>query len=102
MTKSYKIKGKVWLWSGGKAAWHFFTIPPAIANEIHFETKLRNLGASRGFGSIKVKATIGDCVWKTSIFPNSSDSSYLLPIKAAVRASECITAGSEIDVKLEV
>lgn len=42
-----------------------------------------------GFGSIRVKVKIGKTSWNTSLFP-SKEGSYLLAIKASVRAKEGI------------
>jgi len=44
--------------------------------------------SERGFGSIKVSARIGKTQWESSIFPDKSSGSYLLPIKKSVRESE--------------
>lgn len=58
-------------------------------------------GMARGFGSLKVTATIGDSTWRTSVFPSREDG-WMLPIKAAVRKAEGIGEGDEIDLVLEV
>jgi hypothetical protein len=92
--------GKVWLWNGEKGSWHFFTIAEEIANEIYFTTSLKTLGLKRGFGAVKVRAIVGDTIFTTSIFPNSKDKTYILPIKASVRKAENIKAGDEIAVRI--
>lgn len=100
--KEFRIKGKMWLWNFEKGSWHFFTIPAEIANEIHFAQKLHNFGIRRGFGSVKCRVTIGATIFETSIFPNSADNTYVLPIKASVRKSENLTLDQEIEIFLEV
>lgn len=100
--KQYKLKGKMWLWNFEKGSWHFFTIPAEIANEIHFEQKLHNLGTRRGFGSVKCRVTIGKTIFETSIFPNSSDKTFVLPIKSAVRKSENLNIDTQIELTIEV
>ena len=44
-------------------------------------------GARRGFGSVRVRATIGSSTWTTSIFP-ASQAGYVLPVKRPVRVAE--------------
>ena len=58
-------------------------------------------GISRGFGSLKVTATIGDSTWRTSVFP-SREEGWMLPVKAAVRKAEDIGEGDEVELVLEV
>ncbi len=57
-------------------------------------------GQRRGWGSIRVTATIGETSWQTSMFPSKESGGYLLPVKAAVRKAEGLTAGDEIAVRL--
>jgi Domain of unknown function (DUF1905) len=97
----YELSGPVWLWNFEKGSWHFFTIEKAIADEIHFAQKLKQMGQRRGFGSIKVRVTIGDSIFQTSIFPNSKDETYVLPLNAKVRKAQNIDSQSIINLKLE-
>ena len=57
--------------------------------------------ARRGFGSVRVAATIDDVTWRTSIFPQKSGG-YILPIKADVRRRAGIAAGDEVAVTLDL
>jgi hypothetical protein len=93
----YKIKAKVWLYHG-KAAWHFVTIPKDVSAEINelFEDQ------KRGWGSLPVVITVGNTVWKTSIFPDKKAGIFLLPIKSVVRKKEKIESNSSIDFLLEI
>lgn len=81
-----------------EAPWHFVTLPAGVADEIE------DLPAAtrRGFGSLRVEATIGNTSWNTSIFPDSRTTSYLLPVKKAVREAEGLREGDLVDVALEV
>ncbi len=58
-------------------------------------------GMARGFGSLKVTATIGDSTWRTSVFP-SREEGWMLPVKSAVRKAEGIGEGDEVALVLEV
>lgn len=91
------VTASIWLWSEGKGSWHFLTVPAGEAVEI----KAHSFGTRRGFGSVKVEATIEGVTWRTSIFPQKSGG-YILPIKADVRRRAGIAAGDEIICMLEL
>src|SRR5687768_18544188 len=92
------VTAPLWLWSGGQGSWHFLTIAEDQAGEI----RAHSLGSNRrGFGSVRVEATIGGVAWRTSVFPQKSGG-YILPIKADVRRRAGISAGDEATVDLEL
>jgi len=98
VSAKYKVRGKVWLWPGENAAWHFVHVDKKTSETIKTKhTKMR-----RGFGSVRVEATIGKTSWKTSIFPDSRSGTYLLPLKASVRRAEDLVDGDEITFALSV
>lgn len=92
-----KVTAPIWLWSEGKGSWHFLTIPAEEAIEIRL---LARAEPRRGFGSVRVAASINGVTWRTSIFPQKSGG-YILPIKAGVRRDAGIGAGEEVTVTLE-
>jgi hypothetical protein len=55
-----------------------------------------------GWGMLPVQAQIGKTIWKTSLFPQAKDQTYLLPVKAAVRKAEQLEVGNLVAVTLEV
>lgn len=59
-------------------------------------------GTRRGFGSVRVRVTVGSTVWATSIFPDAASQSFVLPIKKQVREEEHLKAGEVVDVILEL
>ena len=92
------VTAPVWLWSGGQGSWHFLTVPETQATEI----RAHSFGEQRrGFGSVRVAATINGVTWRTSVFPQKSGG-YILPIKADVRRRAGIAAGNEVTVELEL
>lgn len=99
-TQREKIRasGKVWLWNAEKGSWHFLDISGDVVGEIHYAS----MGRTGGFGSVKVRATIGATSWATSLFPNKSTGGFILPLKAAVRKAEGISADDVVEVLLEV
>jgi hypothetical protein len=93
----FKMKATVWQYPGA-GGWHFLTLPQE-ESEIIKEA----FGAlKQGWGSLPVTVTIGQTVWKTSIFPDSKTGSYLLPLKAEVRKKEKIGIGDTITFSIEI
>lgn len=88
----YKFSNTLWLYPG-EAAWHFITLPAELARDIKAEHGYK----ARGFGSLKVRAQIGDSAWDTSIFPDKKSGSYVLPVKKTVRVKEKVNAGDNIN-----
>ena len=86
MTKTYHFKTKVFV-HPGKAAWYFTTLPVDIAKEINYFFS----HAKRGWGSLRVSVQVGATTWETSIFPDKKSSSFMLPLKVAVREKEGMT-----------
>lgn len=65
------------------------------------EVKAQAFEMPRGFGSVRVEASIGDVTWQTSVFPQNSGG-YLLPVKAEIRRRAAIAAGDEVSVTLKL
>ena len=93
------VTAPIWLWSEGQGRWHFLTIPLEKAVEIRLLAIA--VGPRRGFGSVRVAATINGVTWRTSVFPQKAGG-YILPIKAIVRAEAGIAAGDEVRVTLDL
>lgn len=96
--------GKLWRWTPatGTASWHFITIDGAAGEALSGTALMRKLeGAARGFGSLKVKARLGESTFATSVFPSKENDGWLLPVKASVRRAEGLAEGDEVEVRLE-
>lgn len=93
----FTFKGKVWVWPG-EGAWYMVNLPKDKSNGIR---KLFQ-GLTGGFGSLPVKATIGLTTWRTSIFPESKNGAYMLPLKKLVRKNEKIHEGDMITFSLQI
>lgn len=100
------VTSLLWIWRGEAAGrWYFITVPEEQSDEIRSQA----FGTPRGFGSVRVEATIADpstasgqaVTWRTSVFPLNSGG-YLLPVKAEVRKKANIAAGDEVTVALEL
>ena len=90
-----------WLYTG-KGAWYFVTLPSDSAAEISYFSKALNGGKRTGWGSVRVTVQIGATVWQTSLFPDSKNKSYVLPIKAAVRKAENIIEDQCVKVRVSL
>lgn len=90
---------ELWTWDARRAdSWTFVSLPAEESEEIQeLAGKPR-----RGFGSLRVRVTIGGSTWKTSIFPDSAHGCYVLPVKRAVRQAEALDAGETATVTVEL
>jgi Domain of unknown function (DUF1905) len=106
VTETHTVTTKLWIWSTDKApaSWHFLTIDGVAAEAIHALALMRRLegGVKRGWGSLKVRATIGDTSFETSMFPAKDVGGWLLPVKASVRKAEGLIAGDKVEVTIEL
>jgi hypothetical protein len=94
---AYKVRAKVWLYPGA-GGWHFANLSKKQSAQI------RDLFGSeaRGFGSLRVRVTIGRTEWQTSIFPDRKSNSYLFAIKLDVRRREKIAAGDTVSAMVRI
>lgn len=92
----------LWRWTGGNGgAWHFMTIDGAAGEALSGTALMRRLEKTiGGFGSIKVRARIGESSFATSVFPSKSEG-WILPVKASVRRAEDLAEGDSVTVALE-
>jgi hypothetical protein len=90
---------ELWIWDARRAdSWTFVSLPGEASEEIRDVAGDR----ARGFGSLRVRATIGRTSWTTSIFPdNTREEGYVLPVKKAVRRAEALDAGDTATVTVE-
>lgn len=93
------FEAELWAWDARRAdSWAFVSVPVEASEEIRDRTgPLR-----RGFGSVRVRATIGGSTWDTSIFPDSKRDCYVLPVKRAVRKAEDLEVGDTAPVRIEL
>jgi hypothetical protein len=105
-SETYTVTAPLWIWSSDKApaSWHFLTIEGDAAEAIHALALMRRLesGRRRGWGAMKVRATVGNTDWDTSIFPEKGSGGWLLPVKAAVRKAEGLISGEQVQVTVTI
>ncbi len=95
---TYQFTSELFVWSGGQANWYFIRMPVAQSRELREQMD----GLTNGFGSIRVEATIEESTWRTSVFPESTTGSYLLPVKKQIRKAAEIEDGDTLEVLLTV
>lgn len=78
-------------------AWVFVSLPQDLSDGIRAEPR----PPRPGFGSIRVRVTVGSSTWATSIFPEKNGGQYVLPVKKAVRVAEGVEVGDGVDVELQ-
>ena len=94
---TYTFTSELWEWTG-KAAWHFFSLPEEITDEIDE----RHSSDAAGFGSVKVEVTIGWTTWEFSRFRDPKRGTFILPVKTAVRTAEDLSDGATAELHLRV
>ena len=85
------------LWQHASPSWWFFvSLPKEMSKEIRSMLK----SEEEGWGRLKAFAKIGNSEWKTAIWFDSKNETYLLPLKTEIRKKENIELGKRIDVKI--
>ena len=98
MSVKVVFDAELWLWDARRAdTWTFVSLPASDSEEIRELAGLR----PRGFGSVRVRATIGSSTWTTSIFPDS-EAGYVLPVKRPIRIAEALDMGDTATVTVEL
>ncbi len=96
MGATCRFTAELWPWKT-EGGWYFVTLPRDAAEAVREQPR-----PPRGFGSVRVRATIGATTWTTSVFPDSGSGSYVLPVKKSVRTAEGLDDGDPVDVQLDV
>lgn len=94
---TFEFSAPLWQHPGADG-WHFVSVPAEISDDITDITH----HIRRGFGSVRVAVTVGGTTWKTSIFPDRKTSTYMLPMKKAVRTAEHLLTGADVVGQLEI
>jgi len=93
----FEFTAPLFRWAVRTDSWFFVALPFDVSDAI---TALPL--PSKGFGSVKVRATVGHVTWDTSVFPDTERGTYVLPIKKAVRDRNSLGPDAVIDVTLEI
>lgn len=93
----FEFTAGLWLYEG-EAAWHFITVLQDMSDEV----EVRTASQRRGFGSVRVRVTVGATTWSTSVFPDAKRQAYILPVRKEVRRAEDLSVADELSVALEL
>lgn len=94
-----EFDAELWIWDARRAdSWTFVSLPVEESEEIQDLAG----GSRRGFGSLRVRVTVGKSSWTTSIFPDKSRGCYALPVKRSVRDAEGLEPGDIATVTVEL
>lgn len=88
----YQFSAKLWL-HAPTGSWHFVSLSLAISKEIRSMFK----SEEEGWGRLKATAKVGNSEWKTAVWYDTKQQTYLLPIKAEIRKKEKIVIDDTID-----
>lgn len=94
----FEMRRKLSLFEGEKVSWHFILLPKGLSRDL----RKFFAGMTGGFGSLPVEVKVGKTIWKTSIFPESKDGAFMLPVKAEVRKKENLKAGDMVSFTLSI
>ena len=92
-----EFESTLWLWEAKAEAWTFVTVPTELSDMIREIPRV-----PRGFGSVRVRAHVGDQEWSTSIFPSKQEQGYILPIKRAIREAVGVDVGDAFIIQLDI
>ncbi len=92
---TYSLQEKVWIWPG-IAGWHFVTLPKKMYQEIKYTTTKPRVGF------VPIEAILGATTWRTSLFPHTSEGTYLLAVKVQVRKKESVLAGDVVSILFRI
>ncbi|XVV09059.1 DUF1905 domain-containing protein [Actinoplanes sp. CA-131856] len=101
MLRSVEVdfESELWIWDARKGeSWTFVTLPEDASEDIRHLTD----GIRRGFGSLRVRASVGSSTWQTSIFPDSQKGAFVLPIKRAIRKAQHLEPGDTAAVTVKL
>lgn len=92
----YEFIGKPYLYSSSDdvGGWTIVPLPEALSKEIRDNFKL----LEEGWGRMRITAKIGNSEWQTSIWFDTKQGTYFLPLKAGIRKKEKIICGQEINI----
>lgn len=91
-------------WQGERGTYHLVIMKGEAAEALALHERLHRLefGGRRGFGSVKVRARVGGTEWKTSAFPQSAKSEWVLLVSKKVMRAEDLAEGDPVALELEL
>ena len=91
----WRFEAELWRWSARPDLWVFASVPDDASAEIRAVPRPRS-----GFGAVRVAVAVGGSRWSTSVFPESAEGAYVLPVKRSVREAEGLGVGDVARIEL--
>ena len=95
--RSWEFDSTLFRWEASKALMILASVPEQASDEIDAYSPMKG-----GFGSVRVRVTIGGSSWLTSVFPDTTRGCYIVPIKKSVRVAEGVDLGEVAHIRLEL
>ena len=80
--------------SAEMCGWTFVSLPKELSAEIRENFKY----LEEGWGRMKVTAKLGSSEWQTSIWFDTKQDAYLLPLKSKIRKQENVALDEDVQV----
>ena len=92
----FEFSAKVYQYStsADMIGWTIVSLPKEMSIEIRDIFKW----VEEGWGRMKITAKVGDSEWKTAIWFDTKQDTYLLPLKAEIRKKENIVLGEDVNI----
>jgi len=92
----YEFSAKAYQYSSSEemCGWTFVSLPKELSAKIRDNFK----HLEEGWGRMKVTAQIGNSEWQTSIWFDTKQDTYLLPLKAKIRKQEKVVLGENLKI----
>ena len=96
----YEFSAKVYQYASSDemCGWTFVSLPQELSIEIRDNFKW----LEEGWGRMKVTAKLGGSEWQTSIWFDTKQAAYLLPLKAKIRKQEHVVHGENVNMMILV
>ena len=98
ITYTFSAKAYQYSVSEDMCGWVFVSLPKELSKEIRGNFK----HLEEGWGRMKVTATLGGSRWQTSIWFDTKQDTYLLPLKAKIRKQERVVLGEDVKMMILV
>jgi len=97
MTISYQFRAKLWQHQA-EGRCHFVSLP----EEISIEIRTHHQQFEEGWGRLNAKVELNEYAWETAIWYDTKRTTYLLPIKAAIRKKNILKIDELLDLKIKI
>lgn len=96
----YEFSAKPYMCSSSEemSGWTFVSLPKELSVEIRENFKW----LEEGWGRLRVTAKTGNSEWKTAIWFDTKQETYLLPLKVVIRKKENIELDKEVNIAIAV